>query len=155
MFRSISLRLAAPFLLFLLPVAFLLHAVIDFGGKRRQDGAHEIAGVAPVVAVLDLMTELASGADELPLHAAGAGGRRRARRSAADMDDLHRNDAQARQRPALAERVAAGEDVRPISEALDVLAHAVKSLGDASELILDPELATYYLMDILVNRDPA
>jgi diguanylate cyclase (GGDEF)-like protein len=114
---------------------------------------NEISGVNPALATLALMTQIARFGDAESRALA-------ARAAIIELDDAQRRwSADARAQTSLAEAsrmaqaIAADASQAPPGAVLDVLAGALAAIGDASELILDPELTSYYLMDILISRD--
>lgn len=153
--KSVSAKLAFPFALFLLPVGFLLYFLVSTHQTSIVSVRNEISGIAPIEAALDIAHHLkglpdpsrradaaqniASAMDRLRLHASAWPRNEHAARSfaaaLAGVDAVLRNG-----NPGMT-------DIEP---ALQALHRLIRAVGDASELILDPELDTYYLMNILV-----
>ncbi|MCU0885585.1 MAG: EAL domain-containing protein [Beijerinckiaceae bacterium] len=172
MLRSISAKFAAPFLLFLLPIAFLLFFLVNTHDKGIATARNEISGLASIHAALNLSTAVlrASGrdspragearpGDSLEMAAVHAAARAAQSVFAAEIDLRAGSDHAQRllqQASSTAGQLQAKTSLAPeqATQAIEQFAGLVSAIGDVSELILDPELDTYYLMDMLVNHQP-
>ncbi len=157
--RSIDARLALPFALFLLPVGFLLYLLLATHEKGIASARNELSGLPATQAALAIghdMVRLADPALAVPARA----------RIAPALEILKR---EAGKWPADASTVSAfrlaineietvlrinAPSIADASETIEAIAALVRAVGDSSELILDPNLDTYYLMDILVVQGP-
>jgi diguanylate cyclase (GGDEF)-like protein/PAS domain S-box-containing protein len=151
--------MALPMLLVLAPIYLSLHFLVQTHHRGIATARNEIAGVPVISAVSQLrhaIIEEALGGDQAANRAAAARSRivlaEAAARWPKDADLVKQSLAST----AAADRyIRAGapqlEDVSDLMAQLDGM-YAVTS--NASELILDPELDTYYLMDLNVSRLP-
>jgi diguanylate cyclase (GGDEF)-like protein len=159
MFKTLGAKLAAPFSLFLLPIAFLLYFLVGTHERSIATARNELSGLPSINAALDLANALvgwteSSKPDQVYLAAA------RAAAIFTRDEELWPGQIYTRSwfgaATALSHSLLSRTDMVPgeIVEAVDVLASLIQAIGDSSELILDPELSTYYLMGVLVNQQP-
>ncbi len=160
MFRSIKAKFVAPLLLLALPFAFLLHFLVGTHERVLATARNELSGLPSINAALNLANVLVAWGGvgdsarvseqavrtgavferELPLWARVPNTQERLRDGLRIAGLLKNNP----------ELMASG-----ITALVERLTDLVQSVGDSSELILDPELDSYYLMDLLVNQHPA
>jgi diguanylate cyclase (GGDEF)-like protein len=154
---TISRKLLLPFALFLAPIAFLLFFLLQTHQRAISTARNEMAGIPTVVAALTTARTLIESVGTEP----------EARGQFRQSIDMLRTalkpwagDAQievktgellGRLELALEQRRVSVIDVR---EGLDELSRMIRLIGDVSELILDPDLDTYYYMDMLVVLSP-
>jgi diguanylate cyclase (GGDEF)-like protein len=155
--KTISKRLLLPFLLFLAPIAFLLVALVQSHQRAISMARNEMAGIPAVLAALTTSRQLLAtiGTEPTERDALKRGIVRL--RSALDVwvsDPLVKERAEytlAKLAELVAERNVSVVDIR---DDLENLATLIRLVGDVSELILDPDLDTYYYMDMLVVLSP-
>ena len=157
--KSISAKLAAPLALFLVPIGFLLFFLVAAQQKTVSIARNEISGIPAVQAALEIMDgllrlSLESDVSVSRKAVAEASGilKAEARKWPTDAHVLE----QFRQSTHEIDSVLASPKITLSSTgpALRSLVRLVRAVGDTSELILDPELDTYYLMDLLVIHAP-
>ncbi len=157
--KSISAKLAAPLGLFLVPIGFLLFFLVTAQQKTVSIAMNEISGIPAVQAALTVMDglirlSLESDVNESRIAIAAAADtlKAEARKWPNDAHVLE----QFRQSAHEIDNLMASTNITltSTSPALRVLGRLVRAVGDSSELILDPELDTYYLMDLLVIHAP-
>jgi diguanylate cyclase (GGDEF)-like protein/PAS domain S-box-containing protein len=158
--RTIAARMVAPMLLAFAPVAFLLYFLVHTHERSIATARNEISGVPVVAAVSRLRhaiieEQLGGDADVSRTEAAAA---RAIIQSSLQIwpgekmlavpvrDALFAADAYARS------QTLSANDVDSLINRVSGLYAAA---ANASELILDPDLDSYYLMDLQVNRLPA
>jgi diguanylate cyclase (GGDEF)-like protein len=159
MFRSLGAKLAAPFALFLLPIAFLLYFLVGAHERSIATARNELSGLPSINAALTLANAL--------IGWTGAGQTEEVHRAATQAVAIFARDEalwpqQAHTRALFAAATAFSSEMlgrdsatlQVVSEGLRVLTTLIQAVGDTSELILDPELDTYYLMDALINHQP-
>lgn len=159
MFRTLGAKLAAPFALFLLPIAFLLFFLVRTHEQGLASARNELSGLPSINVALGLANALLAWqgpAETARVHADAARVIGVLSRDAALWQAHPYTQGWLRSGITLAEQVLQRDRITPEEtlEAVDLLANIVQAVGDASELILDPELSTYYLMDLLVNQQP-
>jgi diguanylate cyclase (GGDEF)-like protein/PAS domain S-box-containing protein len=158
--KSIGVAMALPTLLVLAPVAFLLHFLIGTHNRGIATARNEIAGVPVLAAAGQLRHAIVEEA------LGGESGFNRAEALAArgvlaKSHLLWPQDAtlavQLSKAIAAADRfVTRGPGVpEDVADAISAISGVYAVTANVSELILDPELDTYYLMDLKVNRFPA
>jgi diguanylate cyclase (GGDEF)-like protein len=150
---TISRKLVLPFALFLAPIAFLLFFLVETHQRGISTARNEISGIPPVIAALTTSRIL--------IQTAALGDVSRAALEQS-IRELHQtlapwqaNDLLAPKNAELNASLDAVQQLGRISpidirDALDGLSQMVRLIGDVSELILDPDLDTYYYMDMLV-----
>jgi diguanylate cyclase (GGDEF)-like protein/PAS domain S-box-containing protein len=152
--------MALPMLLVLAPIYFLLHFLVDTHHRGIVTARNEIAGV-PVIAALSQLRhaviEEAFGGDRDFNRAEASTARARLVEALTIWPDQTALKTQVGEALIGADRYLQGETSNP-ADATEIIAriggmYAVTA--NASELILDPDLDTYYLMDLQVNRLPA
>ncbi len=156
--KSIANKLAIPFALLLMPIAFLMYFLVITHQKSISVAQNEISGIRPIEAALMTLNQLV----RLPLGHDRAG----TLVSLRDNVEILRANSQTwpdtytieRFNTAIAEieaiTLAQAADSADIGAAVNALVLLVRAIGDSSELILDPDLDTYYLMDLLVVQLP-
>ncbi len=172
MFRSISTKFAAPFPLFLLPIAFLLFFLVSTHDKGIATASNEISGLPSIGAALDLSSSVlrASGrgvpseggaapGDDTAMAAVHAAARVAEAIFGREAHLRTGNDHAQRllqQGQSTARQLQGKTSIEPeqATQMIEHLAGLVSAIGDVSELFLDPELDTDYLMDLLVNHKP-
>ncbi|MBL8672443.1 MAG: HAMP domain-containing protein [Alphaproteobacteria bacterium] len=153
---TIGRKILASFVLFLLPIAFLLWSYIDTKSEFIAFAQKELQGSAYVASIRDAQVEL---------HRLARGGSRSQLDAALDRmaasERLHgkamgsRDEAAAVAAAAARVRSGAAQAQPEAAEALRAALRALLSkVGDESNLILDPDLDSYYVMDIVVLRLP-
>lgn len=160
MFRSIKAKFVAPLLLLVLPVAFLLQFLVNTHNKGIATARNELAGLPSINAALTLTNAL--------IVWGGVGDSTTLRARAGEVEavlvaelPLWKRFPVTQERLMEAIKVARGLTENPEQFAHDVttvigcLTSLVQAVGDSSELILDPDLDSYYLVDLLVNQHPA
>jgi methyl-accepting chemotaxis protein len=145
-FRPRDVRVGAKLLLasglFLLPLLVLLGAIVLDGREQIDVALLEVNGASYIGALRSLQDEvLRSGprpalADRVAAAEAAYGAGMRTGAAARDAENALRY----------------GESVR--AQADTALRALTRQVGDGSGLILDPEMPTYYLADVLVNDLP-
>lgn len=160
MTRSLGFKLAIPFALLLLPVSFLLYLLVATHEKGIATARNELSGIPAADAALTASHQIIRLVDGARFADA------RTKLSAA-ADSLER---EANNWPNDANTVKAFKDAlgeirgllrmnsvqtADISESLAAMVALVRAISDSSELILDPDLDTYYLMDMIVVQQPA
>jgi methyl-accepting chemotaxis protein len=153
--NSISAKIAAQAGLLLLPVGFLLYFLISAHQTTIAMANNERSGVPVVEAALQLVHTLVV-ANRSPEAAPSP------ERTAAAIESLRRSaqtwphDAHAVATSSSAinrvETALSGpqRDRDNVSKAIAELYRLIRAVGDSSQLILDPDLDTYYLMDMLI-----
>lgn len=172
MVKSISAKFAAPFLLFLLPIAFLLFFLVSTHDRGIATANNEISGLPGISAALDLSRAIlrasgrsaASEAGTAPgddtvmaaVHAAARVAEAIFAREAGLRVGSDHAQRLLQQGNRIARQLQGKTSIEPeqATQAIEQLAALVSAIGDVSELILDPDLDTYYLMDMLVNHEP-
>ncbi|MGL4440641.1 MAG: hypothetical protein ACRCUE_15360, partial [Bosea sp. (in: a-proteobacteria)] len=157
--KSIRAKLAAPIVLFLIPIGFLLFFLVTAHNKAIAVARNEISGVVPAVAAVQIMgsllqTSLGAG-DASSLLSIESNVAVLKREASKWLLDAHTTE-QFRQSIAEVEQTLRSDrtSLSSIGPVLRTLARLTRSIGDSSELILDPELDTYYLMDMLIVQAP-
>ncbi len=157
--KSISAKLAAPLALFLVPIGFLLFLLVAAQQKTVSIARNEMAGVPAVQAALSVMDGLV----RLSLQGDAEASRAKISEAAGALkaeagswpQDMHLAEHFRRSIQEIENLLAAPHvTLSAAGPALNVLGGLVRAIGDSSELILDPELDTYYLMDLLVIQAP-
>jgi methyl-accepting chemotaxis protein len=157
--KSISAKLATPLVLFLLPIGFLLYFLVSTHQKSIDFTRTQLRGVAPIGAALPAVTTLL----RLPFSNDASAERARLETAVAELDQLSTQwsdhpKVQASFRSFTNELRQVVRDRLDTAFELNAAVAAgtdlVRMLGDASQLILDPEHLTYYLMDLIVIRQP-
>lgn len=159
MFRTLGAKLAAPFALFLLPIAFLLYFLVSSQERSVATARNEMSGLPSINAALDLASAIVGWTDSATSEAV--------HERAIEAAEVFEREPKAwpQNQHAIASLGSAAVMARSLPQrqallpfetvdALSMLDNMIKAIGEASELILDPELDSYYLMDILVNKQP-
>ncbi|MCX7324817.1 MAG: EAL domain-containing protein [Hyphomicrobiales bacterium] len=160
MFRSIKAKFVAPLLLLALPFALLLHFLVSTHERGLATARNELSGLPSINAALSLANALIAWG--------GVGDSTRVSEQAARTGAVFKEElalwahvplTQERLREGLraAEQLKDNPELMApsIIKLIESLTNLVQSVGDSSELILDPELDSYYLMDLLVIQHPA
>ncbi|MGL4440004.1 MAG: EAL domain-containing protein [Bosea sp. (in: a-proteobacteria)] len=160
MFRTLGAKLAAPFALFLLPIAFLLHFLVGTHERSIATARNELSGLPSIDAALELSNALVgwNGPNQTEaVHRAAAHAAVIFGRDAARWPEHAHTRAWLSAGAALTAEVLARDAATPAEavKPLATLTMLIQAVADASELILDPDLDTYYLMDALINHQPA
>lgn len=142
-------KLSIAYLLFALPVSDLLWSLIQSQQEAIDFALKERAGVAYLAEVRAARHALAAGEagraaallDAAAPHAAGVGASAEAATASAAV------------RAAAA--AAGGEPDTALAGARAAIRALTARVGDGSNLILDPDLDSYYVMDVVVGRLPA
>jgi methyl-accepting chemotaxis protein len=159
--RSVGLKLGLPYLLVLLPLGFVLYFLVDTHQRGIATARNEISGIPTVEAALLAMNSLVRMAQGSDRDGRGLQEISRQQEIIKGQAGTWPENDHVRKAYAAAEkelqsirniRQPSPSDIEPTVQTLHAL---VRAVGDASELILDPELDTYYLMDILVVQQPA
>ena len=137
---SIRQQLAIIVGLSLLPIALLGYLFVAQSNKEIAFAQKEDRGVAYIEALLPDLTALAGGQTSLPANPALDGAR-------AELDEQMASDAQSA-------AYFGARDTDPVA-ARSAATALLSRIGDTSNLILDPDLDSYYVMDILVLKLPA
>jgi methyl-accepting chemotaxis protein len=157
--RSISLRLALPFVLFLAPIAFLLFFLVQThqrGIATAQNEASGVPGVSAALATMNAIVRLHDPSQAARVKEALRANGELLQREAGNWSSSAKTTAAFAAALTEMNALAASAAPKP-SDALGLAARLhelVRAIGDSSELILDPDLDTYYLMDILVVQQP-
>jgi diguanylate cyclase (GGDEF)-like protein len=155
---TIRKKLLLPFALFLAPIAFLLFFLVETHQKGLSTARNEISGLPAVSAALDVSKALF-----LAVESRDPNGHLILSQTLETFrKELKLWDQYPIIKPQVAITLKSLEDVLAnrlisivdIRDPLDHITQTVRLISDASELILDPELDTYYLMDMLVNQTP-
>jgi diguanylate cyclase (GGDEF)-like protein/PAS domain S-box-containing protein len=152
--------MALPMLLALAPICFLLYFLVDTHDRGIATASNEIIGVPVVAAVSQLrhaVIEESLGGDVAFSRAVAKAARDPVAQSVriwpADRDlKFQAGEALIAIDAYLAGPTPSAAQVR---DSMKLLGGVYAVAANASELILDPELDTYYLMDLIVNRFPA
>jgi methyl-accepting chemotaxis protein len=153
--KSIRAKLAMPFALFLLPIGFLLYFLIATHQNTISMAKNEIAGIPAIAASLMVVHNLIGLSD--PARTADA------RTKISEALDVLKAEAATwpndghtvRMFDAAISGVVSTLNIRApsyadVAEPVRTLYLLIRAVGDSSQLILDPDLDTYYLMDMLV-----
>ena len=152
--RTIGHKLAAAFLVFLAPVAFLLFYLVEGHQRGIRTALSEQAGVTVLQPAIGAFAAVVAAGRPSAAPADAELGRRLAALQAA-LGALPTDAVAQAGRRALA---AAGplayggaRDPAAVAAATREFGTLIKEIGDGSELILDPELDSYYVMDSQVG----
>ena len=153
--RSIALKFAFPFLLFLIPVGFVMYFLVATHHKSISMTQNEIAGVPGVHAALGTMHHLVRMTQPETRESARAAARAdlekvRAQPGLWPKDTHLAGVTEVAVRAVEAVLTLKEPNAKTISPGLQAMRQVIRAIGDVSELILDPDLDTYYLMDVLV-----
>ncbi len=132
------------FLIVFAPMVFALYVSLGSIGEQIEFNGKELKGVAYIRELKGLIAALGDG-DEQKVAAALA---------AVDKADAGLG-AELKTADKLKEMKAAVAAPGPASDKIAAVGTMVSHVGDTSNLILDPDLDTYYLMDSAVNKLPA
>ncbi|MBB6250190.1 methyl-accepting chemotaxis protein [Nitrospirillum iridis] len=146
---KIAHKLGLAVLLFLIPVGYLLYALIAQQQISIDFTAKELAGTAYLRGLQGVQTGLAAaeaGGKALDTAAAAATVRQLQAAWGEDMDTAAKAD------EVLAALGKTGGASRP--ETRTALRALIAQIGDKSNLILDPDLDSFYVMDIVVVKLP-
>ncbi len=137
---------------FLAPIALLAWLFIDQSHKDTKFAAKELDGSRYLASVREVLTPLAMG--EAERAAAGLEGVQRSN----DAVGLTMNLADAPAKALAAVRRAGAEKADPATptgrEAMAAVRKLIAMVGDGSNLILDPDLDSFYAMDLVVVKLP-
>lgn len=152
---SIRSKLAVPFALFIFPISFLLYLLVTTHQSTITMARNEISGVPTVNASLKLLNSLI----ELPDAAKSS----KARRDIAESVEILKREAG--NWPTDAHTVNAfkaaisevsstlninSPSLTDVADPIRTVYALIRAAADSSQLILDPDLDTYYLMELLV-----
>jgi methyl-accepting chemotaxis protein len=157
--RGIAFKLAIPLALLIAPVMFLLFFLVSTHQRGIATAQNEISGLPAISAALTIqngLTRIAAGISPdtiIPgLREPVATLRREQQRWPTAKETVTRFHA------AISAAERAIDQPRNVEERQDAMAQLtalIRAVGDSSELILDPELDTYYLMDFVVLQQAA
>jgi diguanylate cyclase (GGDEF)-like protein len=154
---TISRKLLLPFALFLAPIAFLLFFLLQTHQRAISTARNEMAGIPAVASSLTTAKALIEAVGTVPeardalwqninkLRAVLAPWTSDAQVQTRALELFLRLDSLLEQRHV---------SVVDIRDGLDELSKMIRLVGDMSELILDPDLDTYYYMEMLVVLSP-
>jgi methyl-accepting chemotaxis protein len=148
---SIKARLALLVVLFLAPICVQVVIFINRAQKDIDFAAKERAGLAYLNAIhpiLDSVSSSLSTTSPIPEGKTLAG---RAEKVLEQFGKDVASEHEAKRLATVLGQSAANSKAEDAAEALSAL---ITTIGDASNLILDPDLDSYYVMDILVGRLP-
>jgi diguanylate cyclase (GGDEF)-like protein len=153
---TISARLALPFALFLAPIAFLLFFLVQTHQRAISTAQNELLGLPPVTAAINVSRLLIQTAqnnekrDELDQAV------RVFRTSVGVLAHSPSLESRLKQLDTYFDELARLSKISIVDvvQALSHLARTIRAVADASELILDPDLDTYYYMEMLVVLKP-
>jgi methyl-accepting chemotaxis protein len=157
--RSITTKLAAAALLFVLPVAFVLWFLMVTHEKAIATAANEHSAIPTVRLAFESMhdtmgltgmTRATRPASTIATTLAALEGSARMWAKTPDENSLFERSV----RSLTALRRLHQPDATSAEATLRNLAEIIALIGDKSELILDPEIDTYYLMDLSVIQLP-
>ncbi|MGL4636312.1 MAG: EAL domain-containing protein [Beijerinckiaceae bacterium] len=155
---SISHKLILPFAMFLAPLVFLLFALVQTHQSGISTAKNELRGVPTVLSALRLSQTLVT----IELEASEK--QRRQIRTA--LQDLRQHSEIWKSHPLVTAPMQRSVDsletlinqfslsIADVGEPLEALKSLIRAVADSSELILDPDLDSYYLMDTLVVQYP-
>ncbi len=141
---SFRTKFLSVFLIVFAPMVFALHVSLDGIGEQIEFNGKELKGVAYIRELRGLITALGA-SDEQKVAAAVA---------AVEKVDAVLG-AELKTADKLKEMKAAVAAPGPASDKIAAVGALVSHVGDTSNLILDPDLDTFYLMDSAVNKLPA
>jgi methyl-accepting chemotaxis protein len=140
--RPIGARLGVAYALFMLPLAFLLYALVSNAARDLGTTRGEIAGARAIAQASALQAEILAAATP-PDPAATA--RRLGAIDFAGVEASELRQAEAALRRNGDDRIGASK----------ILLGLIAKTADASALTLDPDLDSYYVMDAVTARLPA
>lgn len=169
---TVAPKLALIGAVLIVPTVFVTWQYVHLKDEQIDFSAKELLGVAYLEQTNELLAalttmRLAAVADESPERAADVAAAQQAvSRAVADVDGVDERlgaqlavgDAWAKARRQIGALPTEGGDAEgtyaTYSKALDALLALNVAVGDASNLILDPDLDSFYLMDAVVNQLP-
>lgn len=148
---SIKARLALLVLLFLAPICVQVIIFINRAQKDIDFAAKERAGLAYLNAIHPILDSVAS---SLATASPVAEGKALAGRVDKAAEQFGKDIASTHEAKRLATVLGQPATANKVEDAAEALSSLITTIGDASNLILDPDLDSYYVMDILVGRVP-
>jgi methyl-accepting chemotaxis protein len=157
--RSIGIKITAAALLFVAPVAFVMWFLIETHGKGIATAQNEKSATPAITAALDAMYGLhvltgitTASPQAKPLdEAVSALVRERSAWATTAGDELIFDRAIRSTRTL---QLATKPDASAAGAAMNALVDLINLVGDKSELILDPEIDTFYLMELVMIQQP-
>ena len=157
--RSIGTKIAAAALLFVAPVAFVMWFLIETHGKGIATAQNEKSATPAISAALDAMQGLlvltgvtTPSHQARPLDEAISALARERATWAATADEQLIFDRAIRSAQTL--QLVTKPDASAAGAAMNALVDLANLVGDKSELILDPEIDTFYLMELVLIQQP-
>ncbi len=159
MFRGLSIRarLIGIALLFILPIALQIYLFIDQSRKDITFAEKEVAGLAYVKSVWPVLHALAAASNDPAVRAPAEQVPALAQAGRTYDAAMASEQASADLAKALAavgwpqQRLAPGEKAEA---AIAAARNLITKIGDGSNLILDPDLDSYYVMDVVLMKLP-
>ncbi len=150
---SITRKLTVAVLLFVLPVGYMTYMLMNEQNKAINFAAKEVVGVEYLRGASAAQFGLAKAETGMRADLSGLSGRVAALETAhgADMQSAELSADAVSKLEAAARATASAEDSPAARAALRAV---ISRIGDKSNLILDPDLDSYYVMDLAVVKIP-